>query len=165
MSKFTLAISCLITSKFSLFHGPNIPDSYAILLFAALNFTLTTRHIHNWVSFLLWPSLFILSGTISNYPVLFLSSILDMFWPSGFIFLFHIFLPSYTLYWVLTARILKWFAIPPPVNHVLSELSTLTPPSWWPYMACFIASELHKPLRLTRLWSMKGKTGLGSLKF
>ena len=33
-----------------------------------------TRHIHNWVSFLLWLSLFILSGAISP---LFPSSILD----------------------------------------------------------------------------------------
>ena len=25
---------------------------------------------------------------------------------------------------------LKWFAIPPPLDHVLSELSTMTCPSW-----------------------------------
>ena len=32
---------------------------------------------------------------------------------------------------VLKARILKWFAIPPsPVDHILSELSTMTRPSW-----------------------------------
>ena len=32
--------------------------------------------------------------------------------------------------WVLKARILKWFAISSPVDHVLSELSTMTCPSW-----------------------------------
>ena len=44
----------------------NNPGSYAILFFMASHFTFTTRHIHNWVSFLLWPSLFISSGTV--YP-------------------------------------------------------------------------------------------------
>ena len=34
----------------------------------------TTRHIYTWASFLLWPSLFILSGPIS---LLFPNSILD----------------------------------------------------------------------------------------
>ena len=42
-----------------LIHGYNIPGSYAILFFGALDFTFTTRHIHNGVSFLLWPSHFI----------------------------------------------------------------------------------------------------------
>ena len=94
---FTLAISRLITSKFILFHGPNIPDSYAILLFTALDFTLTTRHI-NWISFLLWPRLFILSGAISKYPLLFPSNILDPFWPGGLIFWFHVFEFPYCLW-------------------------------------------------------------------
>ena len=31
---------------------------------------------------------------------------------------------------VLKARILKWFAFPSPVDHVLSELSTKTRLSW-----------------------------------
>ena len=51
--------------QFTLIHGPNVPSSYAILFFTALDFTFTTRHIHNWASFPLWPSCFILSGTIS----------------------------------------------------------------------------------------------------
>ena len=46
-----------------------------------------------------------------------------------FIFQCHIFLPFHTLHGVLKARILKQFAIPSPVNHVLSELSTMTHPS------------------------------------
>ena len=71
-------------------------------------------------------SLFIPSGV--NSP-LFSSSILDTCQPGGFIFQCHIFLPFHTLHGVLKARILKQFAIPSPVNHVLSELSTMTHPS------------------------------------
>ena len=37
--------------QFALFHGLNIPGSYAILLFTALDFTSITSHIHNWVCF------------------------------------------------------------------------------------------------------------------
>ena len=56
--------------QFALIHGPNIPGSYAVLLFAVLLFTLLaftsfTSHIHNWVLFLFWLHLFILSGVIS----------------------------------------------------------------------------------------------------
>ena len=55
----------LNSTEFSLVCGPNIPGSYAILLFTALDFTFITSHIHNWVLFLLWLRLFILSGVIS----------------------------------------------------------------------------------------------------
>ena len=51
--------------QFTLIHGPNNPVSYAILFFIALDFTSITSHIHNWASFLLLFSLFILSGAIS----------------------------------------------------------------------------------------------------
>ena len=46
-------------------HGPNIPGSYAILLFTALDLASITSSIHNWVLFLLWLHPFILSGVIS----------------------------------------------------------------------------------------------------
>ena len=36
----------------------------------------------------------------------------------------------HTVYGVLKARILKWFAIPFSVDHILSELSTMTCLSW-----------------------------------
>ena len=39
-------------------------------------------------------------------------------------------LPFHTVHGVLKARILKWFPFPSPVGHVLSELSTMTHPSW-----------------------------------
>ena len=48
----------------------NIPGPHAILFFTASDFTVTTRHIHNWLLFLLWLRHFILSGAISNCPLL-----------------------------------------------------------------------------------------------
>ena len=35
--------------QFALIHGPNIPGSYAILLFTALDLASITSHIHSWV--------------------------------------------------------------------------------------------------------------------
>ena len=49
--------------------------------------------------------------------------------PGKFIFQCPIFFPFHTVDGVLKARILKWFAIPSPVDHILSELSTMTRPS------------------------------------
>ena len=40
------------------------------------------------------------------------------------VFAFH------TVHGVLKARILKWFAIPSAVDHILSDLSTMTCLSW-----------------------------------
>ena len=71
--------SCHLLSdhfQFTLIHGPNIPGSYAILLFTASDFTSITSHIHNWALFLLWFHLFLLSGVIS---LLFSSSILSTY--------------------------------------------------------------------------------------
>ena len=103
--------------------GPNIPGSYAILLFTALDFTSITSHIHNWVLFLLWLHLFILSGVIS-----------PLYWtPIGLecssfsVLSFCLFIPfmgfSRREYW-------SGLALPSPVDHILSELSTMTRPSY-----------------------------------
>ena len=51
--------------QFSLIHRPDIPGSYAILLFTSSDLASITSHIHNWGLFLLWLHLFILSGVIS----------------------------------------------------------------------------------------------------
>ena len=40
--------------QFALIHGSDIPGSYAILLFTALDLASITSHIHSWVLFLLW---------------------------------------------------------------------------------------------------------------
>ena len=69
--------------QFALIHGPNIPGSYAIRLFTASDFTSITSHIHNWVLFLLWLCLFILSG-VSSPPIS--SSILGTYQLGEFIF-------------------------------------------------------------------------------
>ena len=134
--------------QFTLIHGPNILGSYAILFFIALDFTFSTRHIHNWMSFLLWPSCLILSGAISNCPLLSPSRILDTFRHGHsssnvisfcLIILFMGF--SQQEYW-------NSLPFPPPVDHVLSELSTMTCMSWVALHGMahsFI--ELRKPLR------------------
>ena len=106
---FTLATSCLTTSTLPSIHGPNIPRSYAILLFTALDFNSANSHIHNWVLFSLWLHLFILSGVISPLTS---SSILGTYQPGEFIFQCPNFLPFHTVHGVLKSRILKWFAIP-----------------------------------------------------
>ena len=49
-------------------HPINIPGFYVIFFLTVSDFTFTTRCIHNWVSFLLWPSRCILPEAISNCP-------------------------------------------------------------------------------------------------
>ena len=112
--------------------GPNIPSSYAILLFTASEFTSIISHIHNWALFLLWLHLFILSGVISS---LISSSILGTYQPGEFIFQSPIFVPFHAVHGVLKARILKWFAIAFPsgpcfVRTLHYDLSVLGGPTW-----------------------------------
>ena len=96
-------------AQFIFIHGPNIPGSYAILLFTASDLTSTIRHIHNWALFSLWLSLFIPSGAISP---LFSNSILGTYQLGEFIIQYHISLPFHTVHRALTVRLLNWFAIP-----------------------------------------------------
>ena len=118
--------------RFALIHGPDIPSSYAILLFTASDLASITSHTHNWVLFLLWLLPFILSGVIS---LLISSSILGTYWPGEFLFQYPIILPFHTVHGVLKARILKWFAIPyfsgphsvRPLHH---DPSILDGPTW-----------------------------------
>ena len=122
MSMFTLAIS-FDHFQFALIHGPNIPGSYAILLFTASDFTSITCHIHRWVLFLLWRHLFILSGVISP---LFSSSLLGSYRPGEFIFQCHTILPFYSVRGFSRQEYQSGLPFPSPVDHVLSELSTMT---------------------------------------
>ena len=123
MSAFTLAISCLITSNLPWFMDIT-SGSYVILLFTALDFISITSHIHNWVLFSLWLCLFILSGVISP---LISSSILGTYnlGSSSFSVLsFCLFMGfSKQEYW-------SGLPFPSPVDHVLSELFTMTCSSW-----------------------------------
>ena len=91
-----------------LIHEPDIPGSYAILLFTASDLACITSHIHSWVSFLLWLHPFIISGVISP---LISCSILGTYRPREFLFQYPIILPFHTVHGVLKARILKWFSI------------------------------------------------------
>ena len=95
--------------QFTLIHGPDIPGSYAILLFTASDLASITSHIYNWALFLFGLHLLILTGVISP---LFFSNILVTNRPGEFIFPCPIFLPFHTVHGILKARILKWFAIP-----------------------------------------------------
>ena len=129
---------CLLLDRIqiSLIHGPNIPGSYALLFFAASDFTFIIRHFHIWASFLLWPSCFLLSGAISSYSLLFPSSILDTFWSGGHIFQYQLFFLSFcTVHEVLTASTLGWFANPFSsgshfVRTLCYDLSILGHPTW-----------------------------------
>ena len=130
--------------------------AFALLHFVLQGQTFTTRHIHNWVSFLLWLSHFILSGAISHCPLLFPSSILDTFWPGGLIFWCHIFLSFHTVHGVLQARILEWVAISFSSGPRF-VITVLYDHLGWHCMACLIASLSYtSPFTTTRLWYMKG---------
>ena len=108
MSMFTLAISCLDHIQFILIHDLKSPGSYSVFFFMASDFIFTSRHIHSWASFPLWPSLFTLSGAISP---LFPNSILGIFLPGVLIFQCYSFFPFHAAYGVFQAKILEWVAI------------------------------------------------------
>ena len=91
------------------------------------DFTFITNHIHTWVLFLLWLHLFILFGVIS---LLISRSILGTYRRGEIICQFPIFLPFHTVHGVLRQEYWSGFPFPSPVDHVLSELSTITCPSW-----------------------------------
>ena len=145
---FILAILLLDHIQFTLIHGPNIPGSYAILFFIALDFAFTNRYFHNWVSFLIQPMCLILSGDISNCLLLFPSSILDVFQPGGLIFWYHNFLPFHIIHRVLMARILEWFVIsstsgPHFVRTLHYDLSMLVGPAWHGTQFHWVTQALH----------------------
>ena len=149
MSMFSLAVSCRLDIQFTLIHWPNIPGSYAILFFTVSDFTFTTRHIHNWVSFPLWPSRCIPSGAISNCPPLFPSSILDTFdlgSSSSSVISFCLFILFMRF---LQQEYWKGLPFPPPVDHILPELFTLTRPSW---VALHSMSQLHWVIQAPSPW-------------
>ena len=120
---FTLAICHLTTSNLPEY----ISSSYAILFFTASDFASITCHIHNWVLFMLWLCLFILSGVIS---LLFSNSILGNYLPGEFIFQCHIFCLFILFMGFSRQEYLSGLPFPSLVDHFLSELSTMTHPSW-----------------------------------
>ena len=128
MSTFTLAISCLTTS--------NLP------WFMDLTFQLPMRYcsLRHWTLLLLSPvtsttgcyfcfgsNPFILSGVISS---LISSSILGNYRPGEFIFQYPIFLSFHMVHGVLKQAYWSDLPFPSPVDHVWTELSTMTCLSW-----------------------------------
>ena len=123
MSTFTLTICCL--TAIHLIHGPNIPGSYAVLFFTADLLspatTTTGHHFHFGSAFSLFLEPFLHTSLQKHIRHLLTS------WAHlslSYVFSFH------TVHGVLKARMLKYFAIPFSVDHILSELSTMTCPSW-----------------------------------
>ena len=108
---------------------PNIPGSYAMLFCTASDFISITSHIHNCALLSLWLRLFILSGVISP---LFSISILGTYRPGEFIFrVSYLFAFSYCSWSTQDKNTeVVCHSFPSPVDHVLSELSTMTHPSW-----------------------------------
>ena len=123
-----------------------IPGSYALLLFTASDFTSITSHIHNRVLFLLWLHLFILSGVIS--PLISSSNwaLTDLGSSSFSVLSFCLFILfmgfSRQEYW-------SGLPFPSPVDHVLSELSTMTHPSW-----VALHGMAHSFIVLDKPWSI-----------
>ena len=140
----------------SLDSGPNLLDFYEILFFTALDFTFTTRPIHNWALFPLWSSHLILSGANCNCPLLFPSSILDTFWPWGS-FSGVISFCFFILLWgscgkntgVVCHSLLQWIMF-------CQNSSLWTLRVGWPCTAWLIASLKASSFVTARLWSMKG---------
>ena len=156
---FTLAISWLGTCNLPWFMDLKFQVPMQYCCFTAPNFTFTTRHVYNWASFPFLPSHFILSGTISNCPLLFPSSTLDTFWLEGFIFWSFLFAFSCC----------SWQGL---VCHSLLQWTTfcLNSPLWpfhlgWACTVWLIASlNYTSPFALTGLWSMKRRLRIVSCK-
>ena len=143
MLMFTLNISCLIMSKFTLIHGPNIPSSY-VVLFIAPDVTFTTRCIHNLGSFPLCPSLFILSGAIFHSSTVAYWTCSNLEGSSSGVISYWLFI----LFMGFSRQEYRSsLPFPPPVDRAVSELSTMTHPSWTAlHNMAHSFFELHKPL-------------------
>ena len=120
---FTLAISFLTTSQFTLIHGPNIPGSYAVF-FLHHQSLLTTNLIHTL-------SLFFFGSTSSFFLEVFLHSSPVTYWTNTDLGSSYFGVVSFCLFMGFSKQE-YWSGLPftSPVDHVLSELSTMIRPSW-----------------------------------
>ena len=113
--------------QFALIHELNIPGSYAILLFTASDFTSVTSHIHNW-------DLFLFCSISSFFMKLFLHSYPVGYWAPTNLGSSSFCVLSFCLFILLMefSRHEYWGGLPFPfpVDHILSELSTMTYLSW-----------------------------------
>ena len=140
MSVFTLAIS-FDHFQFALIHGPNIPSSYAILLFTALALLPSPVILTTGCCFCFGSvSPFFLELFLQWSPVAYWATI-DLGSSSFRVYLF----PFHTVHGVLKARILQYYLFARVVCHSLSS------------GPCF-ASTLHHDLAV-----LGGPTQHGSL--
>ena len=112
---------------FDHFQFTSIPGSSEILFFTALDFTFTIRHIYKWALFLLRSaSLFLLELFLHSSPVAYWIPT-DLLGSSFSVISFCLFILfmgfSRQEYW-------SGLPFPSPVDHFLSELSTMIHPSW-----------------------------------
>ena len=139
----------LTTSSLPWLMDPNVPRLCVVWFFTPLDFAFTCRYIYTEHRFCLGSAaLFLLDlseSALHSSPVAYCLPI----WEShllGSLF----FLPFHTINGVLMARILEWFAIPPSVDHVLSEHFSLWPIHLgWPWQ---YGSQLHSVTRAPLPW-------------
>ena len=126
MSMFTLAISCLTTSNLPWFMDLTfqVPMQYCSLQHQTLLPSPVTSTTGCCFTF----------GSISSFfrviSPLISSTTLDIYWPGEFIFQCPIFLPFHTVNGFSRQKYWSGLPFPSPVDHVLSELSTMTHLSW-----------------------------------
>ena len=127
MLMFPLAIFCLTTSNFPWFMDLTfqVPMKYCSLQHQTL--LSITSHIHNCVLFLIWFRLFILSEVIS---LLISSNILGTYWPGSSSFSVICFCLFILFMGFSRQEYRSGLPFPSPVDHILSELSNMTCPSW-----------------------------------
>ena len=150
MSTFTLAISCLTTFNLPWFMDLTfqVPIQYCSLQHRTLLASITS-HIRNWVLFLFWLHSFILSGVFSP---LISSSILGTYWSGEFLFQYPIILPFYTVHGFSRQEYWSGLLFLSPVDHILSDLSTMPACLGWPHRAWLSFIELDKAVvRVIRL--------------
>ena len=153
--------------QFTLRHGPNIIGSYAILFFTSLDFTFTSKHTTTGHHFCFGPApsfflkLLILVITLCSSPVAYWTPS-DLRGPSSDVIYFCLFIMFMGFWW---QEYWSSWLFPFPVDHILSELFTLTHPSWVAlHSMAHSFIELRKPFIMTRLWSMKGQGDVAMYK-
>ena len=130
MSVFTLATSCLTTFNLPWFMDLTFQVPMPLLLFTASNFSFITSYIHHLVLVLLWLHLFILLVLFLHWsPVAYraTTNLLKMASSSFSILSFYLF-----IFFMVFSRQEYWSGLPfpSPVDHALSQVSTVTCLSW-----------------------------------
>ena len=125
----------------------NAPGSYAILFFTASDLASITSYNHNWLLFLLWLRPFLLELFLHWPPVAYWVPT-DLRSTSFIILSFCLFILfmgfSRQEYW-------NGLPFPSPVDHILSDFSTMTRPSWVAPQAWLGFIELDKAVVLVWL--------------